>query len=122
MKCNASRRGAALIEAGLCLALFTPLVGAGLGLAYGASQLHNVAAAVSQAARVGGACGSEEEIKLVAVREAPDAKPEDIEININRVSDPASIRVTIHNYKVLQLTGLTPIAPDPSATYPYVCQ
>src|SRR4051812_24624546 len=94
------RRGSAMIEVGLCLALFTPLVFAAVRLAYGANQMHEVEEAVTEAARAGGACASEEEIRAVALKHLVGLPPENVVIEIDRESKPARVRVSVRNYRV----------------------
>jgi Flp pilus assembly protein TadG len=47
-----SRHGAALIEAAVCLAVFTPVVFTAVRLGYGANQMHQLEAAVHEGARL----------------------------------------------------------------------
>ena len=117
-----NQRGAAMVEMALCLAVFTPILLAGLRLAYGANQVHELADAASAAARAGGACASQEEIRRIVLREVPGAKPEDVVIAIDRSSQPALIRVSIENFRVARIAGSQPLQQSPSATFPYACE
>jgi len=110
-----------MIEAGLCLALFTPLVFSAVRLAYGANQMHEAASAVSEAARAGGACAAEAEIRRLVVANAPGVRPDDVDIAIDHEAEPATIRVSIRNFRVVSLAGVEPLPQAPAATFPYAC-
>jgi TadE-like protein len=117
-----NQRGAALVEMALCLAVFTPILFAGVRLAYGANQVHEAVDAVSAGARAGGSCAGQEEIRRMVQRELPGVKPEDVVISIDRTGEPALIRVSIENFRVARLAGSQPLPQAPSATFPYVCE
>jgi Flp pilus assembly protein TadG len=121
MKRKRELRGAAMVEMALCLAVFTPILFGGLRLAYGASQMHDLADAASDAARAGGACASKEEIRRIVMDQLPDVAPSDIVIAMDRTSQPTLIRVSIENYRVARLASSQPLPQAPSATFPYAC-
>ncbi len=113
-----------MIEAGLCLAIFAPIVFAGVRLAYGANQMHEVEEAVTDAAQAGGACASEAEIRRVALRDGrlPGVKPEDVTIAIDRESEQPMISVGINNYRVVRVASVEELPYAPSASFPYACE
>lgn len=116
------QRGTAMIEAALGLALFTPVLFAALRLAYGANQMHELANGVTAAARAAGACASEDEIRRAAMGEIAGLEPRNVKIVIDRASDPAKVRVSIENVRVMRLSGPEPLGQAPAATFPYSCE
>ena len=118
------RRGSAMIEVGLCLAVFAPIVFAGVRIAYGANQMHEVEEAVAEAAQAGGACATEAEIRQIALRDGrlPGVKPEDVTIVIDRESAQPTISVSIRNYHVVRIASVQALTYAPSASFPYACE
>jgi hypothetical protein len=117
-----TKLGSAMIEAGLCLAVFTPLVFAAVRLSYGASQMHELQETVTEAAKAGGACAPAEEIRAIALKHLPLLPPENVVIEIDRETEPATIHVSIKDYRVVRLTSVEPLPQAPSARFPYPCE
>jgi len=80
--------------------------------------------AVAEAARAGGACASETEIRKIALRDGrlPGVKPGDVTIAIDHESAQPTISVAVHNYNVVRLTSVETLPYAPSASFPYACQ
>ena len=114
-------RGAAMIEAAVCLAVFTPVFFLAIRLGYGANQMHDLQAAVSNAAKLAGACASQDAVRRAAVAELPGLNPADVAIDIDRAQEPAMVRVTIRNYRVVRAQGDEPLQHAPTAQFPYAC-
>ena len=116
------RRGAAMVEAAVCLAIFTPVVFLAVRVGHGANQVHGLQAAVSNAAKLAGSCAPDDAVRQAAVNELPGLNPNDVLIEIDRATPVPHVRVTIANYAVTRLQGAEPLATAPSATFPYACE
>jgi Flp pilus assembly protein TadG len=118
---RAARRGAAMIEAAVCLAVFTPVVFTAVRLGYGANQVHQLEAAVTEAARLAGTCHTEDQARRAAVDLVPGLDPATVEFDIDRTAEPPLVRVTIQRFPVIRLQGTQTLDQAPSAVFPYAC-